>query len=256
MTSDAPLVRAIEIVEDRTASSSCDRGFLRLRRLIIRNRYPDGSASAPYPCDIVTRPSADAVAICLYRVEADAPAGRRVLVLLKESPRAPVFFRTLRHLVVPDPAPYLSVIELVAGLIEDGDDGVDGIERRAASEAEEEAGQQLAVTQVTRLGAGSFASPGISDEKVYFCSAPLERLDGAAPTGDGSVMEEATRVVVFDLRAAIRACRDGRIPDLKTEVGLLRLADRLGYLPQLDLFAHELPEHLRSSIDNLGSAQN
>ncbi|NNL84061.1 MAG: hypothetical protein HKP27_00325 [Myxococcales bacterium] len=49
-----------------------------------------------------------------------------------------------------------------------------------------------------------------------------------------------------ELGDAIRACRNGEIPDLKTEVALLRLADRVGYLPQLGCFVSELPETWRA----------
>ncbi len=40
---------AIEIVEDRTPQSTCDKGYLTLRRLTVRNRYGNGSTSEPYP---------------------------------------------------------------------------------------------------------------------------------------------------------------------------------------------------------------
>jgi len=71
-------------------------------------------------------------------------------------------------------------------------------------------------------------------------------------TGDGSVMEEAGRVVVRELGAAIEQCRTGEIPDMKTEVALLRLADHLGWVPQLGLFIDELPEQLRARYRRLG----
>ena len=47
------------------------------------------------------------------------------------------------------------------------------------------------------------------------------------PHGDGSPMEEGTRAVVLDLEDAIAACRAGDIPDMKTELALLRLRDKL-----------------------------
>ncbi len=65
-------------------------------------------------------------------------------------------------------------------------------------------------------------------------------------------MEEHGRVVVLELGDAIRACRSGEIPDMKTEIALLRLADHLGYLPQLGCFADELPDDLRGRHDRLG----
>ena len=50
---------AIEIVEDRTADSRCDEGFLKVERLLLRNRYDDGSRSDVYPCDVVSRPGSE-----------------------------------------------------------------------------------------------------------------------------------------------------------------------------------------------------
>jgi hypothetical protein len=41
---------------------------------------------------------------------------------------------------------------------------------------------------------------------------------------------------------------------MKSEVALLRLADHLGWLPQLGLFAHELPPELRRRYRRLGVA--
>jgi len=58
-------------------------------------------------------------------------------------------------------------------------------------------------------------------------------------------MEEATHPVVLDLDEAVARCRRGAIPDMKTEIALLRLCDQIGYLPQLGLFVDELPEELR-----------
>ena len=49
-------VRSIEIVEDRTAQSRCDEGFITVSRLVLPNVYADGSKSEPYPCDIASGP--------------------------------------------------------------------------------------------------------------------------------------------------------------------------------------------------------
>lgn len=233
----------IEIVDDRTAGSTCAEGFLRLARLTVRNRYADGSASAPYHCDIVSRRCTDAVALCLYEISGGAK--RSVKVLLKEAPRAPIYLRKLKPLVVEDAHPYLTIIELVAGLIELEDKGPDAIAARAVEEAREEAGVTVAAGDVAQLGGPTFASPGVSDEKIFFTVVECAKLKAGIPEGDGGVMEEATRPLILDLREAIAMCRDGRIPDMKTETGLLRLADRIGYLPQLDCFVDELPPDWR-----------
>ena len=61
-------------------------------------------------------------------------------------------------------------------------------------------------------------------------------------------MEEAASLVTLELAEAIEACRSGAIPDMKTELGLLRLADHLGYLPQLRCFVDELPPALAARL--------
>jgi hypothetical protein len=104
------------------------------------------------------------------------------------------------------------------------------------------------------LGGESFASPGTSDEKLRFCCAPAPLAQGSAGAGDGSVMEEGARLVSLELGEAIAACRSGAIPDMKTELGLLRLADHLGYLPQLGCFVDELPPALAARHSRLGLA--
>jgi len=70
--------------------------------------------------------------------------------------------------------------------------------------------------------------------------------------GDGSKMEEGQRVLVLDLVDAIERCRRGEVPDMKTEIGLLRLCDRIGFVPQLGMFADELPTALRTKYSRLG----
>ncbi len=105
-------LRSIEVVEDHTAESSCDEGFLRLSRLTLKNVYADGTESEPYRCDVVTRPGSDAVVAALYRIEEG-----RVRVMLRESPRAPIYLRRLKRFEHPDPREYLSLVEVVAGLV-------------------------------------------------------------------------------------------------------------------------------------------
>jgi ADP-ribose pyrophosphatase len=242
-------LRSIEIVEDRTARSRCDEGFLRLRRLRLRNRYEDGSHSEVYPCDVLSRPGSDAVVAVLYEIDGE----RRVRVLLRDAPRAPVYLRREKHFVHPDPRVYLSLLELVAGMVEEADGAGDaGLCRRAAVEAREEAGLPARAEDFRVLGGESFASPGTGDEKLRFCAGRAQLAQARPGAGDGSVMEEGARVVTLELADAIEACRSGTIPDMKTEIGLLRLADHLGYLPQLRCFADELPPALARRYTRLG----
>ena len=158
---------SIEIVEDRTQKSRCDEGFLKLERLVLQNVYDDGSRSRPYPCDIVSRPGSDAVVAVLYEVDGE----RRVRVLLRDSPRPPIYLRHRKRFVHPDPRVYLRISEVVAGVVEEGDGaGESGMRRRAAAEAEEEAGCQVPERAFRVIGGETFASPGTSDEKIYYCA--------------------------------------------------------------------------------------
>ncbi|MEM9800141.1 MAG: NUDIX hydrolase [Planctomycetota bacterium] len=233
----APLI-GMEIAEDRTNSSRCDEGFLTLRRLVLRNAYADGTKSAPYPCDVLERPGSDAVVAVLYEWNSG-----RVRVLLREAPRGPIYLRKDKTFVHPDPREYLTILEVVAGLVETSDpEGEPGLRRRAALEAHEEAGVEVAPNAIDVLGGETFASPGTTDEKLFFCAVEVDLEARTEAAGDGSVMEEWSRVHIVDLGEAIAMCRDGRIPDMKTEVALLRLADRVGYLPSLDRFVEDGPK--------------
>jgi ADP-ribose diphosphatase len=246
-------LEGIEVVEDRTAASRCDDGFLRVSRLVVRNRYADGSCSEAYPCDLVRRPGSDAVVAVLY----ERTEQGQIFVLLREACRVPIYLRKQEQFVHPDPREYLSILEVVAGMVEQDDPpGPEGLRRRAAIEAREEAGLRLDPEGLRPLGGETFASPGTGDEKLYFVAgaAPLDQA--GEPTGDGSVMEQWCRLHRMELGAAIRACRTGEIPDMKTEVALLRLADHLGYLPQLGCFASSLPEALEDRYQSLGVGED
>jgi ADP-ribose pyrophosphatase len=237
-------VADVEVVEDRTAGSRADEGFLRVRRLLLRTVWADGGRSTPYPCDVVSRSRTDAVAVVLYDVRPEG-ARRRPWVALKTGLRAPVFLRRHARLVQPDARPYAVLAEVVAGMLEPEDAGAGGVEKRAAREAHEEAGASLRPEAVEPLGAESFPSPGVTDEKVHFRAARAPLSGRLEPEGDGSPMEEGGGTWVLPLDEAVAACRAGDIPDMKTEVALLRLADRLGYVPGLRAFADELPEAWR-----------
>lgn len=254
----------LEIVEDRTQRSRSDEGFLRVRRLQLRNVYADGGRSEAYPCDIVSRIRTDAVAVVIYEIGSGGAAGagpaagaatagrRTVRVALKTGFRAPVFFRRRLALTQPDARLYGVIAEIVAGMLEPEDVGPDGIDRRAGHECLEESGIEATPDRMEALGAESFPSPGITDEKVHF-RALEARIDArGAPRGDGSAMEEGGGVVVMTVEEAIVACRRGEIPDMKTELALVRLCDRIGYLPGLGCFVDELPAGLASRWRPLG----
>ncbi|MCH2112307.1 MAG: NUDIX hydrolase [Planctomycetes bacterium] len=216
-----PRPERLEIVADHTASSSCDEGFLRLRRLEVRHHWSDGRVSQPYPCDIVSRPGTDAVGVVLFQTR----EGGETKVVLKEGIRPPVWLRREQDLIQEEPEAPLMMVELVAGILEPEDRGHEGLMRRAQVEAREEAGVELPMEAFFELGSALFPSPGVADEKVFLFAAEVSELpaDGGMPVGDGSTMEDGTCVRLFDLPDAIAACRRGDIPNMLAEIGLTRL---------------------------------
>ncbi len=196
-------------------------GFLAIRRLRLRNRHPDGSASAGYVCDAIVRPyGQDAVVVAVYdraRRVLVREGLRPVLTLARDPARAPL----------PEPAPGLWLAELVAGIVEAGDHGEAGLRVRAAHEVEEEAGFAVDPADVVLLGAGMFPSPGCMVEKFYFAAVLVDPAAQQPIVGDGSPMEEGARTRWLPLDDAIAACVRGELCDLKTELGLRRLRDHI-----------------------------
>lgn len=219
-------VADIEIVEDYTARARCDEGFLRLRRLRARNRRSDGSASREYPIDVIDRPTLDAVAVCLW-----ARTPRGVEILTRRGLRPAAYFRRGKEPALPERV-YLLVEEIVAGVLEPGERGVDALRARGAAEVREEAGIEIAPERLEVLGGAFFPLPGIVSEKIYILAGEVPRGveagQHAAPhEGDGSPLEEGAVLEWRSLQEAIAACESGEIEDAKTEIALRRLAARL-----------------------------
>jgi ADP-ribose diphosphatase len=199
-------------------------GFLAIRRLRMRNRRADGSLSAPYVCDAIARPyGQDAVVVAVYT---RSPGGVEVLVRDGLRP-ALLAGRDPARAPLPEPPPGMFLTELVAGIIEPGDAGSDGLRRRAAAEVAEEAGFVVAPEAIALLGAGGYPSPGAMIEKFYFAAVEVDPAAQQPLAGDGSAMEEGACTRWLALDDAIAACVRGELCDLKTELGLRRLRDHL-----------------------------
>jgi ADP-ribose pyrophosphatase len=222
-----PRVAEIEVVEDYTARARLDEGFLRLRRLRARNRHPDGSRSAVYPIDLVDRPTLDAVGVCAW-----ARTERGVEVLTRRGLRPAAYFRHGKVTALAEPE-YLLVEEIVAGVLEPGEVGLDGLRRRGAEELEEEAGLRVDPGALRLLGGPFFTLPGIASEKIHLLEVEVRRpavVDGpyeAPHGGDGSPLEEGALLEWRELGGALAACEAGAIEDAKTELAFRRLAGRI-----------------------------
>ncbi len=213
----------LELLHDELPGG--DVGFLRVRRLHLRNRRQDGTVSAEYVCDFVVRPKGtDAVVVVLWR-----RAGAAVEVLLRAGLRPALWFgRDAATLPIADAARAMWMTEVVAGIVEHDDHGEPGVRRRAVIEAWEEAGYRLDADRVEFLGAGTFPTPGSMPEKYWLVAAEID--PGAVqvePGGDGSPMEHGARTWWTALPEAIADCVAGRITDAKTELALRRLQDHL-----------------------------
>jgi ADP-ribose pyrophosphatase len=222
-----PKVRTIEVIEDYSARARLDEGFLRLKRLRAQNRRADGSASPEYEIDVIDRPTLDAVALAIW-----ARTPRGIEVLTRHQLRPAAFFRRGRTAALPEPE-YLLVEEIVAGVLEPGELGLEALKHRASEEAREEAGLEIPAGDIRTLGGPFFPLPGIVSEKIHVLEAEVARGGGpdlldAPHQGDGSPLEEGSHLQWRTLEDAIDACDAGRIEDAKTEIAFRRLAARLG----------------------------
>jgi ADP-ribose pyrophosphatase len=225
--SSRDVVTGVEVVEDVTARSRCDEGFLHIKRLVCRNRHADGSSSRDYRVDVVDRPIPDAVAVLIWRRGADG-----IEVLTRKGLRPAAHFRKSLTLPVADPRPYLLLEELVAGILEPEDRGEAGVRRRAAEEAEEEAGFAVSPDEVTLLGNSFFLAPGILSEKIHPTAVEVTGHPQGTPHGDGSPLEEGATLHWRPIDALLEACRSGDVEDAKTEIMVSRfLARGVGTTP-------------------------
>ncbi len=217
---------AVEVLADLSAELPGHQGFLRLRRVMVQNRRPDGSVSRPYRYDLVERDAMDAVAIVLVAggPSADAPAAE-LRVCLRSALRPPLAFRPGYALPLAEPLPEPVVWEVPAGLIEPEEQGEAGLRACAARETLEETGLEVDASAFSVLGPAVVLSPGVLAEKVHFLVARVRPEHAGTPTEDGSPVEADAVVCFLPLSVALAAVRDGRVHDVKTEVALRRLAE-------------------------------
>jgi ADP-ribose pyrophosphatase len=194
--------------------------FLSLHRLDVSSTFTDGTSSAEFTWDAVLREQIDAVVLLLVG-EVDG----RESVCLRSCVRPPLKLRDELRLAVPDPRRLDYLWELPAGLLELGDRGDRGIRQRAAAETMEETGYSIAADEFRVLPGSPFVSPGVIPERVHFATARVaDPAAGVDPPGDGSPAEERARLWWLPIDEGLALCERGEIDDMKTELGLRRLA--------------------------------
>jgi ADP-ribose pyrophosphatase len=202
-------------------------GFLTLKRCQMRNVFSDGNASDWYQLECVSPPFNDAVVLILY---APAPDGE-ALVAMRRGVRPSLALRSKQDALKQIDGKALSGItwELPAGGVEreDLEPGGAGFKGRAILEAWEEAGLKIEDEDLFPLGPSSFSAPAICYERLHFFAAKVDPDTAQPPPGDGHPMEQGGGMSFISLKEALEWCRKGRIMDLKSEVGLKRLAELL-----------------------------
>jgi len=246
---DLPVTRTIvDLITYETTHHPplTEKSFLRLEKRTMRSRYDDGTTSRPYTVDAIHRPRYDSAGVVLYHIERPAEGPKRLMVAVKRGLRPILYLRRELDLPIPDEREYLFCREIVSGSLEEEDRGPEGLKRRMAEEAREEAGFAADPAEVEILGGGFFPSHGQSSEKIFMTCLAVDPAEAGPILGDGGSMEEGGEVVFRPLGEVLQDCRRGEIEDPKLEIGLSRLAGRLGYLPELDAWIEELPEEWRA----------
>ncbi|MFP3869444.1 MAG: NUDIX hydrolase [Syntrophobacteria bacterium] len=223
--------------------------FIDLVRVWLRHRYEGGRYSAAYKFDMVRGPFVDAVAVILYHVDSEG----EIRVGLRRGVRPSIYLRKdIPAKAELDGTPRLIYLELVAGGIEYDDLQSIGVDGRAAVEVREEAGFEVNAEDMVSLGEGTFSAPGFGMEKLHYRAVEVNPLAATEPEGDGHPLEEVGDIQFYELCEALSWCRCGTIQDSKTEIGLYRLANYLGYHPEVKLWREELPPELQRRVRSLG----
>jgi 8-oxo-dGTP pyrophosphatase MutT (NUDIX family) len=218
-----PRAVGVELVQDISAISSPLDGFLRRHRHRVKTLLSDGTRTDTYVVDYIDRSGGtrDAMAVAPF---ARDPSGaiERTQVLLRRQ------VRYAAYLIAGEPL----TTELIAGVIEEGERPEECVVR----ELYEEAGLEVELAKVRRLGLPYFVLPGTLTERlvpmaVELDPSALRQAVDIDPYGDGSPFEEGAEAVVltlgevFDLIARGPASEKGAlsISDSKTELILGRL---------------------------------
>jgi ADP-ribose pyrophosphatase len=210
---------ALALVEERPSLDP--PGFLRLRRMILRVVFADGSTSEPFEYDAIERARLDAVVIAAHYRGED---GRR-RVFLRSALRPPVAMRSRETSPIPERPSLGGLWELPAGLVEADERSPEGLRRCAARELHEEVGLAVPEGAVLPLGPSAFPAPGVIGERHFFFHVEVDPRQKQDPTLDGSALEQGALVVAMDLEQALSLARSGEIEDEKTELGLRRLLE-------------------------------
>jgi ADP-ribose pyrophosphatase len=204
----------LDVVADRSDERE---GFLSLKRyeLVV---VDGASRSRPLRYDMIERRAIDAAIMIAHYLDASGEP----YVYLRSAIRPPLALRPGSH-SHSQGATSAVLWEVPAGLIEPGEAPRDA----AARELEEELGFTMRAEQMQPLGPNAYPAPAMIGEVHFFFHVRVDPATRKEPGGDGSLLEEAARIVELPLERAVAACRAGEIADAKSELALRRLAEIL-----------------------------
>lgn len=216
-------IENVELVRKEKVERPSASAYLSLEALFVQNTYSDGRKSALYRYEAALRKWMDAAVLVLT-----AEIDEKTCVCLRTSVRPPLLLRPELDLPQPDEKRFFALLELPAGLIEGTDRGEEGLRARAVAETLEETGYRLRPEDFSPLGSAPFVSPGVIPERMFFLGAKISDVeDRTRPEGDGSLAEKGADIVWVRVDEALRMCDKGEIVDMKTELGIRRLASAL-----------------------------
>lgn len=226
-TLSAPSPVRLHVARERARDES---GFLRRisRELLLLGSELPEAARRSFIYDEVDRASLDAVVIVPFFLAPDATGREVAFVVLRSAARPPVLLRsterfqgTLRGQAEP-------LWEVPAGLVEATEETEEGLRAAAARELLEETGFRVEAAALLSLGAPGYPCPGVIAEKQYFFAARVEPTEQGEILCDGSPLEALGELTAIPLETALAELARFSGIDLKTEVALHRLRQRLG----------------------------
>ena len=201
-------------------------GFLGINRREIEIVYPDmGPCSIDnqtMTVDSVIRKSNDAVAIVAH-----FELNKEKYIYLRSCIRPAAMFRDYTSdSERPEDDEIGNFFELPAGLVDDVEKGFGGLRVAAARELYEETGFICNISDLNLLGPRYFSSPGMSAERIWFFEVEVNPLEQCAPINDNSPLEMGADVIAVKLSEALQAIENEEILDAKTQMGIMRLANK------------------------------
>lgn len=213
-------IDSVEIIKHKTCNC-IENPFFTHHKYLLKNHYKSGEISKEYSMEYFDRLGIDCVAVIPYKVEF-----KKINIGILSAFRPPVYMRKNYKLYEREKS-YTNIYECVAGSLEPSDYNNLGLEKRAKEELLEEAGFDVDLSEIKRLGKGFFPSHGQSTEKIHMFYVNITGLQQKIPKGDGSVNEELNKLHFFEINEIKEMCFKGIIEDPKIEIGVYRLENEL-----------------------------